>query len=110
MERAFGRSPSALGQTINVNQSLFTIVGIAPRGFAGAKNVQSSPDVFVPLSMQPMIDPKGKNESLLDDPDMWWVNITGRSKAGVSDAQAQAELNVALTAAVRGISCHVKAG
>ncbi len=108
-ERAFGRSPSALGQTINVNQSLLTVVGIAPRGFTGAKDVQSSPDVFVPLSMQPMIDPKGENESLLDDPDMWWVNITGRSKAGVSDAQAQAELNVALTAAVRG-TMAVKAG
>lgn len=108
-ERAFGRSPSALGQTINVNQSLLTVVGIAPRGFTGAKNVQSSPDVFVPLSMQPMVDPKGKNASLLDDPDMWWVNIMGRTRAGVSNALAQAELNVAVTAAVRG-TMAVKAG
>jgi hypothetical protein len=29
-ERAFARSQSALGQTISVNQSLFTIVGVAP--------------------------------------------------------------------------------
>ena len=63
-ERGFGRSPSVLGQTINVNQSLFTIVGVDPRGFTGAKNVQSSPDVFVPLSMQPMIDPKGDKGGL----------------------------------------------
>jgi hypothetical protein len=40
-ERAFDRSPSVLGQTINVNQSMFTIVGVNPRGFTGAKNVQS---------------------------------------------------------------------
>ena len=38
--REFGRSTAALGQTISVNQKLFTIVGVAPRGFTGAKNVQ----------------------------------------------------------------------
>jgi len=101
-EREFDRSALVLGQTINVNQSLLTVIGVAPHGFTGAKNVQSSPDVFVPLSMQPLIDPKGKDASLLGDPDMWWVNITGRTRAGVSDAQAQAGLNVALVAAVRG--------
>ena len=101
-ERGFNRSPSALGQTINMNQSLFTIVGVAPRGFTGAKNVQSSPDVFVPLSMQQIIDPKGDKGGLLDDPDLWWVNVTGRIKPGVTDAQAQAELNVELAAAIRG--------
>jgi predicted permease len=101
-ERVFGRSTSALGQTINVNQSLFTIVGVSPRGFTGAKQVQSSPDVFVPLSMQPLVDPKGENAGLLNDPDLWWVNIVGRAKPGVPDAQAQAALNVALAAAIRG--------
>ena len=108
-EREFGRSASALGQTINVNQSLFTIVGVAPRGFTGAKNVQSSPDVFVPLSMQPLIDPKGDKGGLLDDPDLWWLDVMGRVKPGISDAQAQAALNVALAAAVRG-TMAVKAG
>ena len=71
--------------------------------------MQSSPDIFVPLSMQPLVDPKGKNASLLDDPDLWWVNIMGRIKPGISDAQAQAGLNVALEAAVRG-TMAVKAG
>jgi predicted permease len=108
-EREFGRSASALGQTINVNQSLITIVGVAPRGFTGAKNVQSSPDVFVALSMQPLIDPKGDKGGLLDDPDLWWVTVMGRVKPGVSDEQAQAGLNVALAAAVRG-TMAVKAG
>ncbi len=107
--REFGRSASALGQTVNVNQSLFTIVGVAPRGFTGAKNVQSSPDVFVPLSMQPLIDPKGDKGGLLDDPDLWWVDIMGRVKPGVSDEQAQAGLNVALAAAIRG-TMAVKTG
>ena len=33
-------------------------------------------------------------------PEMWWVNIMGRAKAGVSDARAQAALNVSLASAV----------
>jgi predicted permease len=101
-ERAFGRSTSAIGQTIRVNQSLFTVVGVAPRGFTGAKNVQSSPDIFVPLSTQPLIDPKGDKESLLDDPNVWWLDVVGRIKPGVPDAQAQAALDVALAAAIHG--------
>jgi len=101
-EREFGRSPAVLGQTIKVNQSLLTIVGVSARGFTGAKNVQSSPDVFVPLSMQPVIDPKGDTASLLDDPNLWWVDLTGRIKPGVTDAQAQAQLNTLLAGAIRG--------
>lgn len=101
-ERSFARSPSVLGQTITVNQSLFTVVGVSPRGFTGAKQVQSSPEVFVPISMQPIIDPKGEKGGLLDDSDLWWVDVIGRMKHGVSDAQADAALNVELAAAIRG--------
>jgi predicted permease len=108
-ERAFARSPSVLGQTINVNQSSFTVVGVAPRGFTGAKNVQMSPDIFVPLSMQPLIDPKGDKGGFLDDPNEWWIDVTGRIKPGITDAQAQAELNVELAAAARA-TMSVKAG
>jgi len=108
-ERAFARSQSALGQTINVNQSLFTVVGVAPRGFTGAKEVQSSPDIYVPISMQPLIDPKGDKGGFVDDPNVWWVDVMGRIKPGVSDPQAQAALDVALASAIRG-TMTVKAG
>lgn len=108
-EREFGRSPSALGQMIKVNHALFTIVGVAPRGFTGAKNVQTAPEVFVPITMQPVIDPKGDEGGFIDDPDMWWVVLVGRAKPEVTDAQAQAEMNVAMAAAVRG-TMRVKVG
>ncbi len=98
--RSFGRSPAVVGQTITLNQRAITIVGVNPPGFTGLKLAQQSPDLFVPLSLQPVIDPKGKT-SLLVDPGLWWVNIMARSRRGVSDQQAQAALNVALEAAVR---------
>jgi predicted permease len=99
--RDFGRSPSVLGQNITLNQSAMTIVGVNPRGFTGAKNVQSSPDVFVPLSMQPLVDPKGSAGGVLDDSDLWWLNVMGRIKPGVSDEEAHAELDVELASATR---------
>lgn len=98
--RSFGRSPAALGQTITLNQATVTIVGVNPPQFTGLKLAQQSPELFVPLSMQPKIDPKGTG-SLLIDPNMWWVNVMARTRPGVSDAQAQAALRVALDAAVR---------
>ena len=99
-QRYFGRSPSVIGKTLTLNQTAVTIVGVNPRGFTGAKNVLQSPDLFVPISMQPVIDPKGKT-SLLTDPALWWVNIVGRVKPGVNDSAAEAALDVQLRAAVR---------
>jgi len=101
-ERDFGRSPSVLGQTITLNQTVMTIVGVNPRGFTGADDSQISPDVCVPLNMQPVLDPKGGKKSFLEDPEMWWIRIMGRVKPGVKDSQAEAVLSSQLQAAVRG--------
>jgi predicted permease len=90
-----------LGQTITLNQAVMTIVGVNPRGFTGADDSQASPDVFVPLSMQPVLHPMGK-KSLLEDSETWWLKIMGRAKPGVNDFQAQAILSSQLEAAVRG--------
>jgi len=108
-ERAYGRSATALGQTIVVNQAQMTIVGVNPRGFTGAKSVQMSPDIFVPLSMQPLISPMQEKVPMLVDPDFWWVNVMARALPGVKDAQAQAALNVQLAAAIRA-TMKLKAG
>jgi len=107
-ERAFGRSPSVLGQTITLNQAVMTIVGVNPRGFTGAKGAQVSPEVFVPITMLPVIDPKG-DKSLLEDPDTWWVNVMARARPGVNDAEAQTVLASQLEADVRA-TMKVKQG
>ncbi len=98
--RQYGRSPSVLGQTLRLNQAVVTIVGVNPPGFTGAKSVQQSPDIFIPLSMQPVVDPKGEN-SLIEDQEMWWLNSIGRIAPGIPDTQAQAALGAAFQAAVR---------
>jgi len=98
-QREFGGSADVLGQTIRINQITLTIVGVNPRGFTGTKGVMESPEVFVPLSLQPVIDPKGKT-SLLTDPTTWWVNVMARAKPGIDKTAAQAGLDVQLRAAV----------
>lgn len=102
-QRAFGSSPSVIGRTIKVNMLPVTIVGVTPPGFTGAKSVQSAPDLFLPLSAQPLTGSRGRNGSLLgaSSPEVWWLNIMGRTKHGIPDATAQASLDVSLAAVVR---------
>ncbi len=99
-ERQFASSPAVLGQQITVNNIPLTIVGVNPDGFTGAKNVQQSPDVFVPLVLQPLISHSDRG-SLLINPNIWWVNIMGRIRPGFADAAVQAALNGQLAAVVR---------
>jgi predicted permease len=98
--REFARSPSVIGQSMTVNQVAFTIVGVAPRDFTGAKGVMEKPDVYIPISLQPVVEPKGKTP-LLNEPNFWWVNVMGRAKSGMNDRTAEMALNVQLQAAVR---------
>jgi predicted permease len=107
--RAFGRSPSAIGKTIELNLTPFTIIGVNPPSFTGAASVQNSPDVFVPFSMQPVILPQGK-EPLLKNKDLWWIQIMGRAKPGVSDTAALAALTVSLNQAIRATTTVPKDG
>lgn len=98
--RHFGRSPDVIGKTIQVNLEPATIIGVNPQGFTGASSVQISPDVFLPLSMEPVAAPGG-NESLLATSNEWWVLVMGRIKPGVSDDSARVATNVLLNSAVR---------
>jgi len=107
--REFGRSPAALGQTITLNQQKLTIVGVNPPRFTGAKNVLESPDLFVPISLEPLLTVHRQKESDLSNPDFWWLNVVGRVKPGVSESEAQQGLRVRFEAALRSLAT-IKAG
>ncbi|HTD97617.1 MAG TPA: ABC transporter permease, partial [Edaphobacter sp.] len=98
--RLFGRSPSVIGKTIQLNLIPITIVGVNPPGFTGAASVQLSPDVFLPFSMQPTLMP-AQNASLLQDPNQWWMSIMGRARPGVSDEAVRAAFAVWLEQDIR---------
>jgi predicted permease len=100
--RRFGRDPGVIGREIHVNQTPVTIVGVNPPAFTGLSS-QASPDIFMPLTMQPVVVPYRYTASgnLLDDRDTWWLDVMGRLKPGVSDAQAQAVMDGTLQQIVR---------
>ncbi len=98
--RLFGRSPSVIGKTIQLNLIPITIVGVNPPGFTGAASVQLSPDVFLPFSMQPTLMP-AQNGSLLQDPNQWWMSIMGRARPSVSDEAIRAAFAVWLEQDIR---------
>ena len=102
--RDFGRSPDALGQSITLNQARLTIVGVNPASFTGAKNVLESPDLFVPISLEPLLTIQREKGSDLVNPDFWWLNIVGRVKPGVPESEAQQGLRVQFEAAVRSLA------
>ena len=100
--RAFGSSPTVIGKSISVNMTPVTIIGVNSRGFTGAESVQSSTDIFMPLSMIPLLKGSmGETGTLLSTPNIAWVQLMARSKPGVPVEQARASLDVALVAAIR---------
>src|SRR5437899_697548 len=79
-----------IGSTVRINGSEFTVIGVTPPGFSGLDQYVRS-DFFVPLMMSPRLisDPKAGS---LEARDARNLNVKGRLKPGVSQAEAQTEL------------------
>jgi predicted permease len=89
--RRFGGSPAVLNQTLSVNNSVLTVVGVAQAGFTGIQVGQSA-DIFVPFMMKGQMTPERDG---LDDWNDQYLAILGRRKPGLSLAQTEAAINAA---------------
>jgi len=89
-KRRFANDPSAVGRTLAFNGTVFTIIGIAAPEFFGTE-VGSPPDFWVPLAMQPQVQPWLNNPLRAETQSVWLI---GRAKPGVTIADAQANINV----------------
>jgi predicted permease len=74
-----------VGKTILANGARLTIVGVAPDGFTG-EIVGESRDIWLPLSIQPVLTP---NQKLYDDRGTSWILAVGRLRPGVTIDQAR---------------------
>jgi predicted permease len=86
----FGGDAGVLNQTVLVNNTEMTIVGVAQAGFRGIQ-VGQTPDVFVPLTMKGQMTPIRNG---LDDWNDSFLAVLARRKPGISTVQAQAGINV----------------
>jgi predicted permease len=95
----FGGARDIIGKIIFLNARPMTIVGVNPPGFTGAYSAQNLPALVFPLSEQPIVWPQSfgsaKGASLLATSDVWWLNLMGRARNGVSSSDAEAFLNIA---------------
>jgi predicted permease len=98
-QRAFGGDASALGSTITLDRTPYTVAGVLPRAFTGME--QNSPvEVYVPMARVPEL---AERHSFVKR-DSWWVQMIARLAPGVTDAQARAAVDVALARATQVVA------
>jgi len=87
-QRRFGGSTGVLGRGIALNDSHFTIVGVAPAGFKGIW-LESRTDIWVPLVMQQAVrysqnfsaNDADTDKPWVDQEGIRWLNLMTRTKA-----------------------------
>ena len=84
-----GGESAVLNQPIRVNGQMFTVVGVAPKGFTGT-TLGDEPDVYIPLVFKPLMTPNWNGTDRWSD---YWLYLIGRPRKDFSRAQAQAALN-----------------
>ena len=86
-----GGDERAIGKTITIDQTAYTIIGVTPKEFAGT-TIGYPVDLWVPLAMEPQLPPahwNGRNEKTVQS-----LYLIGRLKDGVSTQQASAAVNL----------------
>ncbi len=89
-QRTFGGAANVLGRTVRLNNVVFTIVGVADRGFTRLTPGKSV-DLWVPLQQA---TPLGIGWASPSDASSWWLTVVGRLQPRASREQAQAAMNV----------------
>jgi predicted permease len=85
-QRRFHGDPGVVGSTLQLNRQAFTVIGVSAAPFQGPM-AGLRVDVFVPLAMQPLVQPGGDRLAARGSR---WLQALARLDPGVGQAQAQA--------------------
>jgi predicted permease len=85
----FNDDRAVVGRVVRLNRHPFTILGVAPEDFNGTL-MFFNPAMFVPLVEHPALG----NNDLTTRGDRWVFDVIGYLKPGVSQLQAEADLNL----------------
>jgi putative ABC transport system permease protein len=92
--RALGGGPGVLGRTILFNSRAFTVVGVAPEGFAGTM-VAFGPTAWIPIGAEDLVADSptpAAGAQPAEDRERRTLLLVGRLREGVSAAAASAGL------------------
>jgi putative ABC transport system permease protein len=89
-QRRFAGDRSVLGKAVQINGRSFTIVGVAPPGFAGVRQRGPATDLWIPSAMFRV----GYRYCNAFERTCTIVQLLGRLKPGVAIEQSQQELDV----------------
>ena len=92
--RKFQADASTLGQTIRLNETTYSIIGVAPPEFTGTGSMPTEPALWAPLSMMAQLNPgvaPGWRDEWRDANAYPGFELLARLKDGVSRATAQAQ-------------------
>lgn len=89
-QRHFGGPSNAIGQPVLVDNTAFTVIGVAPPEFFGV-DPAVAPDIYLPLHTNLLVDGKAAAR-MYPDGNFYWIEMMGRLRPGVSMAEAQALL------------------
>ncbi len=79
--------PAVIGRAITINGVSFVVVGVMPAAFYGVDLNEQSPDMWLPITMQPAVT---MQPSLLKPDGLFWIHMMARRRADVPVGQAQA--------------------
>jgi putative ABC transport system permease protein len=108
--REFGGAPSVIGQPIRAGGQTFTVIGVAPQGFAGTERRKNGVDLWLPIvftDLLAMNDPSGSSGSggFNPSPDVSTpgrkIRYVGRLRDGVGVGRVETELGVVAAGIVR---------
>jgi predicted permease len=84
-----GADPDAVGRTLLINRTPFTVIGVAPEGFRGL-TLASPADVWISIRA---LDALGEDGSVLAQRGARWIgDLVGRLAAGVTVELARSEM------------------
>jgi predicted permease len=89
-QRQFQGDAQIPGHAIKINDTIFTVVGVAPQEFTGTSVIPQVPDFWAPVSMQAQLVP---GQNWLNQPADFRFQVLARVKPmmGLKEAQAEAD-------------------
>ncbi len=93
-QEKYGADPAVVGGTYLINGHAFTMIGVTPPGFFGAKiDAETMPDMWLPLTSEPVI---AGGTSRLKDARVGWLDLIGRVRPGTDVNALQAQMRAEL--------------